>query len=656
MDDYKAARTYKSSSDAKEEKHEILDSYGNEPWWDCDDERSRCSKLVAMAKSIEQNSQLRSQANLRHARVYENINLETFQPRDYAQSLVQQAALSYGNITLNVTAACIDTLSAKISKNKPRPEFLTSGGSWDKQQKARRLDKFMRGLFYETDVYEKAKEVFVDSGVLGTGALHIFLGEDGRIACERVFPDELLVDDLDGHYRNPTQLIRRKLVQKEVLIAQFPDKAEMIAGAHTLPRQTVNGSTANMLEVWEAWHLPQKGGDGKHMITLNEGELFCEEWKCDSFPFVFLRYKDRTAGFWGKGVVEHLMGIQLELNRLMRSVSEQLRRKGRGRIFVAMGSKVNPDHLTNGIGDVVWYNGQPPTVDSSNAVSQEEFMQIDRLYQKAFQEVGISELSAAAKKPSGLDAAVALREYSDIESERFALIHQRWERFFMEFAETCLELLDDQWGAESYKVKLPSKRFVIEMDWKDIELERDAYVMQMFPVSSLPQTPAARYQKVKEMLADGFIDKVVAQRLLEFPDIEAETNLGNAALDDVDATISAILDDVEPKFYAPEQYQNLELLIQRGTAAYLYARHHGAEESRLELLRQLVDSATAMLNPPAPPMPPGAPMGPDAMGAPPGGLPPGMPPPPGAAPGGPININVPPSNPLQPAVPPLIGR
>ncbi len=137
--------------------------------------------------------------------------------------------------------------------------------------------------------------------------------------------------------------------------------------------------------------------------------------------------------------------------------------------------------------------------------------------------------------------------------------------------------------------------------------------MQMFPVSSLPQLPGARYAKVKEMMADGFIEKPVAQRLLEFPDIEAESNLGNAMIDDADATISHILDDDEPKLMPLEPYQNLDLIIQRTNASYLYARHRGCPENRLRLLRQLIDSATAakalMVAPPPMPAMPGAPMG-----------------------------------------------
>lgn len=622
-------------------------------WWEQSEEADLAQSVLDVGANLENLSGDRLASLVRHARLYENCELDTLAGRDYAAAIVRQIVTGAGSMTFNVTAACVDTLAAKIAKNRPRPNFLTSGGSWDQQIKARNLDKFMRGLFYETRIYQKAQHVFVDGCEFGTGFLHVYPCDDNRLDCERVLAEEIFVDDLDGQYGSPRQMMRRKFVPRDILVSLFPKKANEImeAGKKSQVEAHYNGSeevVENTVEVWEAWHLPsgRKMKDGKHVIVIDNCVLYEERWNIDKFPFVVFRYKRRTTGYWGKGVVESVAGIQIELNRLVRSISEQLRRKGRGRIFLPMGSKVNPSHLTNGIGDIIFHTpGMPPTVDNNNAVAPEEFMQIDRLYQRAFQEIGVSELSAAAKKPSGLDAAVALREYNDIESERFALVHQAWEQFFLDYAELCIDLIKSQYGWRGYNIKLPSKRHVIEVDWAAIDLDRDSYIMQMFPTSSLPQTPAARYAKVKEMMQDGFIDKPVAQRLLEFPDLEAESNLGNAIIDDVDATISAVLDAEEPRLMPLEPYQNLDLLIQRANAAYLYARHHACPEERLSLLRNLIDNATAQK---AAAMAP-----PPAMAAPP------APPAPGGGPGmppmvqGDLTVNA--AAPPMPVVPPVLG-
>jgi len=655
--DYRDAKSYKEKPD-KMVKSGIV----RPRWWEERDEDDLASRVVDVGTDLLNRAAPRHEAMVRFARLYENCDFDDLFGRNYAGDVVRQVLTGAGMMSLNVGASCVDTLTAKVTKNRPRPTFLTSGGSWDMQIKARNLDKWCRGFFYETKVYQKARQVFVDSCEFGTGFLQVYAREDGKLDCERVLPSEILVDDLDGQYGAPRQLVRVKYVPRDVLTRMFPEKAEEIAEAGKKERldaaTTMDAQTEvleNTIEVWEAWHLPSGKGakDGRHVIVIDGCVLHDEKWNVCAFPFVTLRFKKRTTGFWGKGVIETVQPIQVELNKTVRSISRQMHRKGKGRTFVQVGSKIVSSHLTNNDGgDIVMYVGEKPTVDNGNAIAQEEFNYVLQLRQQAFQECGISELSAAAKKPSGLDAAVALREYNDIESERFAPQHQEWEQFFLDYAELSIDLITEQYGWSAYKVLVPGRRDLLEVDWAQVDLKRDDYVMQMFPTSSLPQTPSARYQKVKEMQQDGFISKPVAQRLLEFPDIEAESNLGNAILDDADATISAILDAEKPEVKTPEPYQNLDLIIERGTEAYLYARHRGCPEDRRRLLRNLIDLATKMkvdmMQPPAPApgaMPPGG-------GTPPGGAPPAPPPMGGGAV---VNntMNVPP--PIIPTVPPIVG-
>lgn len=665
MKDYTHGKQYKNEKEAKaalaEGKLEIRDS---SMWWSAkykDDEESRLASVIDYAQKLRAQNLDREQANIRHARLYENVEVNSLTTPDYATNIVRQAILGAGIISLNVVQACIDTLAAKISKNKPRPDFQTTGASWKTQMKARKLNRWVQGFLYEVQAYENMKPVFVDGEVFGTGFLYVFPTDDDRLDVERVMPGEMFVDEGDALTGKPRQLWRRKLVQRELLAVLFPNNVSDIdAAPKTMTNTGDTGGTGSdvMVEVWEGWHLPssKKAADGVHVIAVNGCLLLCEEWKIPYFPFVVLRSKPRVVGFHGKGTAESLTGIQLELNRLVRSVSEQLRRKGKGRIFLERGSKVVPAHMTNGIADLVYYTGTQPHVDNSNAVSQEEFAQIDRLYQRAFQEVGVSELSAMAKKPAGLDAGVALREYSDIESERFALKHQAWDNAFMDMVRIAIALIKTQYPeklGKGYKVKLPSRRRAIEIDFKEVDLDEESYVMQMFPTSSLPQTPAARKQFVKELEADGMVSKTVAKRLLGFPDIEAEMDLGNAALDDVDATISAILDEPKPKLMPPEPYQNLELLLERTMANYLFVRHfEDIEPERLEMLRTLADMTSKMLEPPPQPAMPAGPGMPAPM---PGAMPPGAPAP-MVPPVGNVNISGPEVNmPATPAVPPLVA-
>ena len=655
-DDYRNAK----SSKEKPEPKRKANSNTIERWWELTDEHEIARAVVDGGTSMLQRAGDRHAAMIRHGRLYENCEFNSLSTSDYAASAMQAIFTGAGLMSLNVGASCVDTLLAKVTKNRPRPSFQCSGASWPMQIKGRALDKWCRGFFYETKVYQEARPVALDAYEFGTGLLQVFPTKGNKLMCERTMPNEILVDDLDGQYGRPSQMTRVKNVSRDVLTRLFPKYAEEIREASKesdLDQPNSDPEIAeNTLRVWESWHLPSGEGarDGKHVIAIDGCVLFQEEWKICQFPFVVMRFKRRTSGFFGKGVIETVAPIQVEINKTVRSISRQMHRKGKGRIFVPLGSKVPSTNLTNNDGaDVIMFAGdRPPTVDNSNAIAPEEFQYVLQLYRQAFQECGISEMAASAKKPSGLDAAVALREMSDIESERFAPQHQDWEQFFLDYAELAIELITKQYGWSGYKVLVPGRRDLLEVDWANVNLKRDDYVMQMFPTSSLPQTPAARFQRVEELRAKGYITDPQAKRLLNFPDIEAEENLGNAMIDDVDATISHILDDDTPKLMPLEPYQNLDLIIERATASYLYARHRDCPEDRLQLLRNLIDNAAAakvamMQTPPPAPMMPGAPMGGPGMGAPTGA-------PPAGGPQISNEINVPP--PIIPTVPPVIPQ
>ena len=558
-------------------------------------------ELVRLGRMLLDQSTPRRRKNLIHARLYSNVDIIGFGSRDFARVIGGTNSLSNTRIGYNVIGSVIEALSSKIGKMRPRPTFITDGGTWKQQQRARRLTSFVQGWFHESRIYVEAIMARLDAYVFGTGALYLYYDKRKKKVCiERQFIDELYVDDTDGKYGKPRQLFRRKIVDRSVLYAKFKDskdfdKLEPIIKAATKPPDETISSTsstdlADPVEVWEKWEL---GDEACHEMAVSSGMLLEEEWPLDCFPFVIRRYRPEILGFWGKGIAEILTPIQVEMNRTLRSVSEQLRRKGRGRVYAPVNS-IDINQMNNAYGSVVFFKGGvPPTPDNAPAVSPDEVAHYKELKAAAYEEVGLSQLSATSKKPSGLDAAVAMREYNDIETERFALDAQADERMYMECAELALDLIRE--FAPDYTVALPKKRYSQKVTWGDINLKKGEYIGQMFPVSSLPGTPAARRQAVEELRMGGYIDMATAKKLLDYPDLEAELTLANAAIEDVDACISNILDEDTPKREPVDEFMNVPLLLERATAAYLFARRHGADEERLNMMRQLITEASAKL-------------------------------------------------------------
>lgn len=618
--DYRDMKTKKPGEKKKADARPLaLDGY----WWRYEG-RQLADALTRAANHVESQQSYRTAANLRHTCIYGNFDAAGFSLHNYARSMSGlRNQLSY-----NVIAACVDTLHAKMGKNRPRPSFQTYGGDWKLQRRALGLNKFTQGLFHEMDIYQHAQLAEKDAFVLGTGALK-FLEQDGRVRCERVFPEFLKVDDADGIHGTPRQLFQFALLPKEVVLNLYASSndtkrngeiSEAVRACQT-PHAGMGGAEfgiGEMIVVREAWHLPSGKGakDGKHALAIDGACLFEEDWEKEHFPFAFLRYQRRQLGFWGQGLAERLWGIQLEINRAMRARQEILRMLSVPKWWVPKDSNIAHELLRGGhgaIGDIVT-GDKPPQMLVPNAVAPEHFQHVQELWARAFEQEGISQLSATAQKPAGLSSGKALQTYNDIESERFSIVGQDIERFVaLESGEICIDLARDlaMRKGGKYEVNNPIRKALEPIRWEDINLARDAYVMQALPVSSLPSNPAARLEMVEIWESKGWVDPIEARRLVNMPDLEASDTLATAALDDVDATIEAVLDgkDVPPV----DELQNLQLLLSRTQAAILRAKHQGAPQGVLDNLRDLWTGAANALKAAEAGASPDAPAGPPAL-------------------------------------------
>ena len=233
---------------------------------------------------------------------------------------------------------------------------------------------------------------------------------------------------------------------------------------------------------------------------------------------------------------------------------------------------------------------------------------------------GVSQLSASAVKPAGVEAAVALRYLAESETGRHALLSQAHEDFFVDLAELTVSTAKYIHASNTeapYYSRYRTSTGYEPINWGDIDLDRDAYELQCFPSNYLPITPAGRIQAVQEMLSAGFISKTQAISLLALPDLEQFQSLEASALEDVDRQIENMLGNGKPE--RPEPFQDLELAAARVVSALLRARQDGAPEDRQRLLLDYLDEVQTLLLPPEEAMPP------EGMSTEPGPPPEGMP-------------------------------
>jgi hypothetical protein len=574
----------------------------NSRWYDkLEAGEERWEKVSIALAQIRDDHEEITDRYLRWLHLYSNREYSGFGPGDTRQVL-RLLMETRKRIKLNVIQSCVDTLAAKICAQKPRPQFLTSGGDWSEMRKARGLEKFVEGVFYQSKIYEQARMVFLDAAIFGTGYLK-FYTKNGKVSVERVFPSEIVVDEGSALTSSPRTMHQVKLASAECLVARFAkDNKKLAMKIRAAVDREADSFVVDedgrhiergLLEVKESWHLPSGpgAGDGRHCITAEGVDIIDESWNRDSFPFLVFRWLKLPFGYLGQGLVEQLAGAQVEVDKLITRIQDAMHIHSVCKIYAEEGS-IDKEQLRNITGDVVWIKpgGQMPTTQMPGSVSSELFTHLWQLVAKMYEIAGISQLSASSMKPAGVESGIALRTLLDTETQRFALLARDWEEMFCEAARMVVE--EAKSGSGAVKTMWAAKDYAETIDFSKVDLDRDSYVLKVYPTNMLPQTPAGRLSTVQEMLTAGFIDPKEAMSLLDFPDLEQSQSLMRASRDLVDRDIEMILDGKEIE---ARPWQDLQMALQRTAMSLQKTEQDGAPKDVLARLSLYLSSIEDLL-------------------------------------------------------------
>lgn len=635
-------------------------------WWiDGLEAENLHQKIIAVADRISENLLPRRYQNYLYALIYNDIDVNISSGIGDGTPDAKrgnpgngQYYGTYSRICSNVTQNCCDMATSMIARNRPKPMFLCDGGDYKSELKSDRLTRYCAGLIDQIKLYKKAELMVRDATVFGTGCLKFYIDKTSKqIKCEKVFINELLIDDLEGAREMPNQIHQRKFVNRDAVVALYegflngdkPDKDILAKIAQAPAGKTSNGrSVADVIVVIESWHLPssKNAEDGLHTVCIENATLLVEEYKKDYYPLVFWRWYHQTSGFWGRGIIQSVAKLQRELDRVYRTINlgQELTPPT---IFLPMGSQVPKDHLLSSkMGRVVEFFGStPPQYATPPAVSPELYQWATNIEQKIYSNSGINQGMAAGTKPAGIDSGEGLREVTDIAAGRFQTIGQRLEDTYTEIAEILIDLSRDLYAPNDSVMVFDGKRQIDRVAWKDIDTDLN-YKIQVFQTSGLPLNPSGRMEKIIELSQNGIITKEAMLSELNIPDIRAFSDRETGTMDLVLATVMKIKDTEEyGSDMAPFPQMDNSLAVQLIGKEMVIAKKQGCTDAVFQALNDYLDACQKELEPPPPPpAPPGA--GPPP-GAPPG--PPGLPPgPPGAPPPGPP----PPGPPGPPPGPP----
>lgn len=577
-------------------------------WWLAGNDKDLQAQVLSTTEYLKRTNVSRVRQASIFSRLFSGKPLTNFLASN--STLDSSNQLPIGRPTANVVYSCIDTLVSRVSQDKPKPVFLTDGGHYKERKLAKEANQFIQGEFFRVDAYGKGSKSLKDGCVIGTGLLKVYPKHD-KVCVERTLETELLVDFNDGYYDDPRQLIQIKLVDRSVMQDLFPDEDSMIEAAtsgnvDSSPRSTE--TISDQFIVSEAWHLPSgpDADDGRHVIVCSAGIILDEKWDKPKFPFVKLGYNQNMVGFFSQSLAEILMPTQMEIYRMLIVASQAIELMGVPRIWIDEMSKILETSFNNRVGTIIKGRGTPPEFINATSNSPEIYQWIQWLIQNAYQMSGISAMSAASQKPAGLNSGEAIRSFDDLQTDRFASLQQRYSKFYEELAYMMIDCAKDIYEETgSYTTVYPGKDGTREMDFKNIALLKDSYLIQCYEESSLPKDPAGRQAKLSEMLAAGEITTQEFRRLSNFPDLEQSDKLAAALEERILHALDQIVDDGDKNFsdIAPDPFI-LDPSDLATTLSVNYINLYSTlnlEDSKLQVLRNWftqVQDLKAKANPP----------------------------------------------------------
>jgi hypothetical protein len=493
--------------------------------------------------------ELKSLCGARDAKYRRNFRKYAATPYATLDTLRTQTSIGYFQVddysaddtetppSLNVIKSVIDTLTSKIAQSKVRPFFNVVNGDFKDIQAAKQAQQYFDIYFDQQGVTRLVAESFKDSCIFDTGV--IFINPKTKV-ISKALPNQVYIRPSERTYNKLTRCyyeqkdfplsllsedIRKKIVKEGVEYVDYGLYFDI--NSHILAH-TLNGRLAKK-----------------------------EEYLGEQIPFVFIYYENPVVGNSASSVCDILNTIQNQIDLIMAKISDAMQLTPANTILVPDGSGLKASMMNNRIGNVLTYKMSPNMTSSPVSVATPSFIDnqylqlLQSLFEKAYELVGVSQLSAQSKKPGGLESGVALSTMEDVESERFETQLNQVIHCYVDIAKACIAVFNQEDDI------LPAKNTRMPMKWKDIVKASDMFEIQYSAADSLSKDPSVKLKQLQALVQAGVIPPSRLGSFMQIPDLETGYSLANNAMDAVMKTIN---DCIENDVYEVDSFVPFDML------------------------------------------------------------------------------------------------
>jgi hypothetical protein len=497
---------------------------------------------------------------------------------DSASSFGQQFLLLRSGvlINLNVVMSIVDTANARFTKRRPFPVISADNAGWTEKGFAEEASRVLRRKLAVPQLERENPLVIGDMLRRGDGCMKLYI-EDGDVSYKRIPIYEVLVDPSEAEHDAIRTWAHVRPEPRDVMAARYPAFEREINEAAQY-RSTLAGfqqqSVSDMIEVRELWHMPTsaKKGDGLCVTTIKGCVVRSRRWRHPRPPIQRCRWSVIPRMFRGGGLVEQLIGIQEQVNDILKDAREGLKFGSQLTIFMQRGAQVNKNHLRGRGPKVVEFDGAEPHYLAPNPVSEQAIRILMLLIEQAYQISGISQMAAQSKNTLGANASgKAIDTMDDLQSERFAHVEADYQQYRVLLGASTIDLAQDiadevsgelaPYFSKDEDVIEKAASWIDEIEWEKIEIDSGSYHLVLEPLNYLADSRAGRLSQVSELSKNGIITNPVIQAdLFNEPDLQRANRTILGPKHKLDRIMSDLANpEVDMYELAPDQYTNLDL-------------------------------------------------------------------------------------------------
>lgn len=464
----------------------------------------------------------------------------------------------------NVIKSVIDSIVSKLSNNKTRPFFSPVNGTFKTRQVVRQAQQYFDMAYDQLHIHDIISDAFRNACIFDIG--YVFVDPfTYEISCLPTWTIAIL--NAEKAYSKPSK---------------------MLIEMKNLPSMLLNKYGIKCSDRYCNFEMYIDIIEKEAVIFINEHPVKTIKYECDQLPIIEVYFNKPVYGNKTVSIADELEGIQTHIDILSAKMSAAEQLTPANTIYVYNGtSNLHASDLSNKDGKVYELDMDPGMTrlpveyvprSPHDPVWQQ---QLNDYIQKAYDMVGISQLSAQSRKPSGLDSGVALQTMEDIESDRFETQVTHYTNAYVDLALLLLKMLPDDVSI------LPATAYNSSYTWKDIKEQQALFKVQYSAASALSKDPAERLKQVLQLTQVGLIDPSKTAQYLDLPDLTDAYVGASAVSDAIDACIQRAM---EKEAYTIPDYINYQQLSQRIalTENQLYASITGEDaENDKEVIKSL---------------------------------------------------------------------